>query len=226
MLLLIDKPKGITSHDVVSRVRKITGEKRVGHAGTLDPNATGLLIVGVGRESTKKLGFYSQNVKKIYNADVVLGEERDTDDPEGKVTFIDKKLAKIPLSKIKSVLKDFEGDQEQIPPIYSAIRIRGKKAYEIAREGKKVNMPPRQITIHSIKLLKYSFPLLKLKITCSSGTYIRSLARDLGEALGTKSYLKNLRRTAVGAANIKNSIKLENLDENWKDLPDFVDNKI
>lgn len=221
MLLLIDKPKGFTSHDVVNIVRRITGERRVGHGGTLDPNATGLLIIGVGRESTRKLGKISKNTRKSYVAEIILGEERDTDDAEGIKLIVNssklKNKSKISKTKILNVLKSFLGEQNQTPPVYSAIKIKGKKAYELARKGKILNLKPRKVTIHSIKLLDYQYPTLKIECEVSSGTYIRAIARDMGRILGTGGYLKNLRRTKIGKYEIKNAVSISILtEENWK----------
>jgi tRNA pseudouridine55 synthase len=234
MFLLIDKPKGITSHDVIDEVRKVTGERRVGHAGTLDPNATGLLLVGVGRESTKKLGKLALK-RKTYEAEIVLGEERDTGDVEGQSTRIPQQvrssqransvrddktgLESLPvLSNVRGVLASFLGEQEQVPPVYSAIKIKGKKAYELARRGKKVNLKPRRITVHSIELLDYHYPIIKIKTSVSSGTYIRALARDIGRKLDTGAYLDNLRRTKLGKYDIEDAIKLKDLSpDNWKE---------
>jgi len=222
MFLLIDKPKGITSHDVVDKVRRVTGEKRVGHAGTLDPNATGLLIVGIGRESTKQLGNFSKLTKKVYKAKIVFGEIRDTDDIKGKVVFKSKKLTKIPDVKIVNILKKFKGEQEQIPPIYSAIKIKGKKAYSFAREGKVIKLPPRKITIYKINMIDYSFPSLTIEVTCSAGTYIRALARDIGNELGIGAYLADLNRTQIGKAHLSEAIRMEFLNkDSWKTLVDF-----
>lgn len=210
MLLLIDKPKGITSHDVVSEVRRKTGIKKVGHGGTLDPNATGLLIIGVGRQSTKKLGDISRNKKKTYLAEITLGEERDTGDIEGVVLKKNKQI-KPQLADIKNILNSFIGKQEQIPPIHSAIKIKGKKAYELARAGKKVKLEPRNITIYSSKLINYDYPTLEVEFEVSSGTYIRALARDIGRKLKTFAYLSALRRTKIGEYSIKNAQRLEEL---------------
>jgi tRNA pseudouridine55 synthase len=224
--LLIDKPKGITSHDVIYELRKITEVKRIGHAGTLDPNATGLLIVGVGRESTKKLGDLSKNTKKEYIAEIFLGETRSTDDAEGMPYFAkasqgDKLGIKIlpSLSKMKSILSGFVGESEQVPPIYSAIKIKGKKAYQLARAGKEIKMKPRKITIYSIKVLKYKYPKLEIKCDVSSGTYIRALARDIGEKLGSGAYLLNLRRTKIGDFKIESAVELNELKaDNWREF--------
>ena len=210
MLLLIDKPKGITSHDVVDRLRRITGERRIGHAGTLDPNATGLLIVGVGRESTKKLGEITKNTTKTYEAEITLGATSDTDDAEGKI-LSNKVTKRLSDEDIKKILRQFEGEQMQIPPIYSAIKLKGKKAYELARKGKEVILEPRKITIHSIKLDEYNFPMLKITCEVSSGTYIRALARDIGKSLGTGAYLSELRRTKIGEFDIQNAQKLDKI---------------
>ncbi|OGM11168.1 tRNA pseudouridine(55) synthase TruB, partial [Candidatus Woesebacteria bacterium RBG_16_34_12] len=185
MYLLIDKPKGITSHDVVDELRKITGIKRIGHAGTLDPNATGLLIVGVGRSATKELGKITKNTEKTYLAEIYLGEERDTDDAEGKIlrfaSLTQDDNSGVPiipsLSKVKIVLHKFIGEQEQVPPVYSAIKIKGRKAYELARRSISLSLSPRKIIIYKIKLLEYKFPILKIETVVSSGTYIRALAR-------------------------------------------------
>ncbi len=204
MILLIDKPKGITSHDVVNIVRRKTGERRVGHAGTLDPNATGLLIVAVGREDTKKLGDLTKNTSKEYLAEITLGEERDTDDPEGKVVVKNDQI--IPTeSEISKVLAEFNGKIEQIPPSYSAIKINGKKSYDLARSGKSFKLKTREVTIYSISDVQYSYPILKCRLLVSSGTYIRSIARDLGKKLGTGGYLSNLRRTKIGQYKVEDA---------------------
>ncbi len=210
MFLLIDKPKGITSHDVVDAVRKITRERRVGHGGTLDPNASGLLVVGVGRESTKQLSEIAQHTKKTYEAVIFLGEIRDTDDVEGKVTGGNDQIQP-ELDEVENVLHEFIGEQLQMPPAYSAIKMHGKKAYELARAGKEVVMEARKVTIYSLDLIEYEYPLLKIAVQVSSGTYIRALARDIGEKLGTGAYLKELRRTRIGEFSVENAKTLEEM---------------
>jgi len=218
MFLLIDKPKGITSHDVIYEVRKITGEKKVGHAGTLDPNATGLLIVGVGRESTKKLGSVATNTDKVYEAEVFLGEERDTDDVEGVVISRSKGVLPPGEDEINTLLKSFKGKQKQIPPSYSAIKVKGKKAYKEARKGKSLELEPRDIRIYSIKLINYKYPIIRIAVKVSSGTYIRAIARDIGRRLGCGAYLKNLIRTEIGDYKLKNAVRLSCLTKNnWRD---------
>src|SRR3989344_639818 len=220
MFLLINKPKGITSHDVVDKIRKITGEKKVGHAGTLDPMATGLLIVAVSRESTKKLGLLLIN-KKEYLAEITLGEERETDDKEGyRVPISNFQFpikTKISEPAISKILRSFVGEQKQVPPIYSAIKIKGRKAYEIARRGGEINLKSRKITIYSIKLLNYSYPKLKVRTEVSSGTYIRALARDIGRKLGCGAYLSDLVRTKIGNFKLESSVDLDKLNkDNWE----------
>ena len=208
MLLLVDKPQGVSSHDVVDKVRELTGEKRVGHAGTLDPNATGLLIVGVGRESTRKLGDLSKNTKKIYEAEIFLGEERDTDDIEGKITSTNEQVSSPTQKRVKQILNMFLGETDQVPPAFSAIKKGGRKAYDLSRRGQKVELESRKVTIYSIELLEYKYPILKIRCEVSSGTYIRSLARDIGRQLAVGAYLKNLRRTKIGKFSVKEAISL------------------
>ncbi len=210
MLLLIDKPKGITSHDVVGRVRRIFNERRVGHAGTLDPNATGLLIVAVGRETTKTLGLITTNTTKTYIGEIKLGTKTDTDDSEGKV-IEEKDVRSMSEKEVLTILDTFLGKQSQIPPIYSAIKKNGKKAYEQARRGIQIEMEPRDITVYSLKLLSFDSPILTVECEVSAGTYIRALARDIGEKLGTGAHLSNLRRTKIGDYSIENAVKLEEL---------------
>lgn len=215
MFLLIDKPKGITSHDVIDRIRKIAGEKRVGHAGTLDPNATGLLIVGIGREFTKKLSQFLK-LDKEYEAEIFLGEERDTEDALGEIRNTKYEVRnKSQFSKLQIIKKLdlFIGEQMQMPPSFSAIKMRGKKAYELARKGINPDLSPRKITIYSIKLLEYKYPVLRIRTKVSSGTYIRALARDLGRKLGCGAYLLNLRRTRIGKYSIKEAVSLSDIEQ-------------
>jgi len=199
----------MTSHDVVDRIRKMTGEKRVGHAGTLDPNATGLLVVGVGREFTKKLGKISKNTKKTYSAVIFLGITTATDDTEGEILekISPTEVIKLSISetKVKKTLKGFLGKQKQMPPIYSAIKVKGKPAYKYARGGEKVKLKSREIEVFEINLIKFMFPFLEIECVVGSGTYIRSLARDIGEQLGVGGHLMELRRTKIGDYDIKNA---------------------
>jgi tRNA pseudouridine55 synthase len=213
--ILINKPAGITSHDVVDKLREITKIKRIGHAGTLDPFATGLLILGIGREFTKKLSIF-QKKDKEYIATLKLGAESDTFDKEGKI--VEKKVEKIPERKeIEEVLKSFFGEIEQIPPAFSAKKIKGKKLYELARKGIKVEPKPQKVKIYEISILEYNFPYLKIKVKCSSGTYIRSLANDIGKKLGYGAYVEDLMRTKIGEFSIENAVELSKLTpQNWK----------
>lgn len=211
MLLLIDKPKGMTSHDVVNVVRKAVGKKKVGHAGTLDPNATGLLVVGVGRESTKKLGELTRNTTKKYSATIMLGEKRETDDIEGKIISKYQNTKTPSLEQVKKILKEFTGEINQTPPVYSAIKISGQRAYKIARSGRNITLKPRKVTVYLIKLVKYKYPILQIDCEVSSGTYIRALARDIGDQLGVGAYLQNLRRTAIGRYKISDAKSLEDI---------------
>lgn len=210
MLLLIDKPTGLTSHDVVDYVRSVYQEKRVGHAGTLDPNASGLLIVAVGRDDTKKLGKLTTGTTKSYIGEITLGTKTTTDDSEGQV-IEEKDVRALSEIELQKILDSFLGKQSQIPPIYSAIKKNGVKAYDSARAGIQIEMEPREITIFSIKLLKFESPKLVVECEVSAGTYIRALARDIGEKLGTNAHLSALRRTKIGDYTIANAVALEDL---------------
>ena len=208
--LLIDKPAGITSHDVVDRVRQITGERKVGHAGTLDPFATGLLIVAVGRGSTKKLSEYV-GLNKEYEAVFVLGARSETDDPEGPV--VPSETARdISREEIETAIQKFVGQIEQIPPKYAAIKVGGKKLYQAARAGQEIERKPRSVCIDEFELLEM-LPenKIRVRIKCGSGTYIRALARDLGEDLGVGGYVEQLRRTRIGEYKIENAKTLEQI---------------
>lgn len=228
--LLINKPAGITSHDVVDKVRKVTGERTVGHAGTLDPFATGLLIIGVGRDSTKHLNTFL-GMPKTYEATIRIGASSTTLDPEGEIenaSTRDGGPIELQPGSIVSAMKNLTGDLMQIPPMHSAIKIGGKKLYELARQGVEIDRPPRPVTVtrfdlqpdYSLLARPYSLPTdLPVVIDCSSGTYIRSLARDLGEALGTRAYLTKLSRTAIGAFKLADAVNLIDLKpENWATL--------
>jgi len=217
IFILINKPPGITSHDVVDYLRRITKIKKIGHAGTLDPFAEGLLILGIGRQSTKKLSIFQQKDKE-YVTTLRLGAESDTFDKEGKIT--EKEIKKIPeLKEIKEVLNKFLGEIEQIPPIFSAKKIKGKKLYELARKEIKIEPKPQKIKIYEISILDYNFPYLKIKVKCSTGTYIRSLADQIGKKLGCGAYLEKLVRTKIGEFSFDKTISLSKLNSrNWKNF--------
>lgn len=207
MIIAIQKPPGITSHDVIYKVRKITKEQRVGHAGTLDPFAQGVLIVGITRESTKTLDQYLR-LPKEYETTAVLGATSTTLDLTGEITPLDN--PPVPTQEeIEVVLARFLGPQTQIPPMYSAKKVGGKKLYELARKGVTIERKPSTITIYSLELLNYSYPHLTLRIGCSTGTYIRTLVDDIAIALNTHAYCEKLIRTKVGDFTLENSVTLE-----------------
>ena len=213
--LLVNKPEGITSHDVVDRLRGVTGIKKIGHAGTLDPFATGLLIVGIGREATKRIGRFVKLDKK-YEADIQLGATTDTYDKNGKVLEVNFKKS-LKENEIKRVLFSFVGDIKQTPPMHSAKKIKGKKLYELARKGIEVEREPIQVKIYDIDLLEYENQTLKISVYCSSGTYIRTLAYDIGQKLECGGYLKGLKRTAIGEFWSEQAMDLEDIAENnWE----------
>jgi len=205
-IFLISKPVGITSHDVVNYLRRITKEQKIGHAGTLDPLASGLLIVAIGKEFTKQLNKFL-GLNKSYKAKIKLGEISTTYDAEGNITLVSDLHPS--LKDVKSVLKDFEGMYNQMPPIFSAKKIKGQKAYNLARSGKKVELEPKEIVIYRIGLLNYSYPYLNLDTVVSSGTYIRSLAHDIGQKLAVGAYLSELTRTHIGNYKLKNAIDFD-----------------
>lgn len=209
-LLLIDKPAGWTSHDVVAKLRGILRIKRIGHAGTLDPFATGLLIVGVG-SATKQLTALV-GTDKTYEATATLGATSTTFDPEGEITKTEN-VRRPTLDEIADAFKKFTGSYEQKAPLHSAKKIGGKKLYDLARAGTATEemRPTKVVTIHELQLIDYEWPFLKFRVSCSSGTYIRSLADDIGRELGCGAYLTQLRRTKVGEFRIEDAKSLENL---------------
>ena len=209
-ILLIDKPAGLSSFGVVARVRRRlsveAGKKvKVGHTGTLDPFATGLLIL-LANKATK---FSNQFLKldKWYEATICLGKTSTTGDPEGEIT--DQHVEVIPtFEEVKTVVSKFVGKITQTVPVFSAVKINGQRAYQLARRGEAVSMPTRQIEIYSIEILSYNYPELVIRTHVSSGTYIRTLGEDIGKALGVGAYLTALRRTQVGDYQIENAVKL------------------
>lgn len=209
--ILIDKPTGMTSFGVVARIRRILtkhfGRKvKVGHTGTLDPFASGLMVLVYGQQTRQAMKL--TKLDKVYEAEIILGKTSTTGDPEGEITVISSDI-KPSQAEINQVLEQFTGKITQTPPIFSAIKIDGRRAYDLAREGKSVEIPSREVEILSIELLKYDFPQLKIRTHVSSGTYIRSLAEDIGEQLGTGAYCSALRRTRVGDFDIKDALSLQ-----------------
>lgn len=217
-IIIINKHKGCTSHDIVYKVKKMFNEK-VGHTGTLDPMATGVLplLIGKGTQCSK----YLINHDKIYNVTLRLGEKTDTADSEGKVIET-KEVKEETLKKenIEKIFEKFKGKQEQIPPIYSAIKVNGKKLYEYARKGQEVEIKPRKIEIYNIELLNINEKQkqIEFQVSCSKGTYIRSLCEDIAQRLETVGYMLELKRIQVGNFNIKEAITIEQLENN-------IDNK-
>jgi tRNA pseudouridine55 synthase len=208
-IIAINKPVGPTSHRMINLVRRASNEKRVGHAGTLDPLASGVLVVGIGREFTKQLDSFVL-AEKAYEAEFTLGVTSSTDDEQGDKVF--KRDYKQPtVEEVERALQLFVGTIWQIPPQFSAIKINGQKAYDLARKGRVANMEPREREVKAIEVLEYAWPKLKLKITTGKGVYIRSLARDLGDALGTGAYMSALKRTRVGQFGLEDCVKLPGL---------------
>jgi tRNA pseudouridine55 synthase len=214
-ILLIDKPTGMTSFGVVARIRRVLSKQqnkkiKVGHTGTLDPFATGLMILVIGKEC-KNAGLYIK-LDKTYEATVHLGQTSTTGDPEGEITdtsdIIPTQLA------IKEVLNKLTGEISQRPPIYSAIKIDGQRAYKLARAGKPVEIPERQVTIYKLELIDYSYPEIKIRANVSSGTYIRTLAEDIGKILGTGAYCTQLRRISIDKWSVNEAKTLTDFDIN------------
>lgn len=218
--LLIDKPAGITSHDVIDELRKITGIRKIGHAGTLDPFATGLLIVAVGRQATREISALVGH-DKTYEAEFVLGATSETLDPESEITA-DPEARPYTAEEITTTAESLTGALDQIPPMYSAIKKNGKKLYELARKGETIEREPRKVTIHTFELSSEptqedGLTIAPVHIRCSSGTYIRALARDLAHALKTTGHVRSLRRTAIADFSIADAQSLNALtSDNWQ----------
>lgn len=209
-IIIINKPKNYTSHDIVRKAKKLLNEK-VGHTGTLDPNATGVLPLLIGKGTL--LSKYLIEHDKIYEAVLKLGEKTDTADGEGKVLEsqnVEQSILK--KENIERIFNNLEGKQEQIPPMYSAIKLNGKKLYEYARKGIEVEVEPRTIEIYKLELIKIEDMEIIFRVSCSKGTYIRTLCEKIAEELGTIGYMKELKRIQVGEFNIKDSITIEELE--------------
>ena len=220
-IILTDKPAGITSFGVVARIRRLitlaTGKKaKVGHAGTLDPFATGLLILLCGTATKKADSFLK--LDKSYRASMLLGKSSTTADPEGEITVVS--AYEPTLEEIKKVLGRYTGDIKQTPPIFSAIKVQGRRAYDLARKGLPVKLEPRNVTVYGFDNISYDYPTLNFDVHVSSGTYIRSLAVDIGGDLGTGAYLKELRRTSIGDYLLENAQVIDKLS------PEIISNHI
>lgn len=206
-VILIDKEKGKSSFNIVYRLRKIVNVKKIGHAGTLDPAATGLMIVCVGRKMTKEIYKY-QDLEKIYSGTIELGKNTSSMDGETEVleemdySFVTEKM-------IEDVRKSFLGDIKQIPPMYSALKQNGKRLYKLARKGVEVERQPRDVTIYDFEITRVELPEIDFRIKCSKGTYIRVIANDFGEKLNCGAYLKSLRREAIGEYSVENALTID-----------------
>ncbi|MBC8262604.1 MAG: tRNA pseudouridine(55) synthase TruB [Anaerolineales bacterium] len=212
-ILNIAKPAGMTSHDVVDRVRRLSGQRRVGHAGTLDPAATGVLVVCVGQAT--RVAEYLMASDKVYQAQIRLGVSTDTHDAEGDVTA----TAEVDVheEEIRKALTTFVGSIQQTPPMYSALKREGVPLYKLARQGITVERKPRSVVIHDIELLDWNPPLLTIQVKCSPGVYIRALARDLGQTLGCGAHLQSLIRLASGRFILKEAVSLDELAQgDWR----------
>ncbi len=216
-VLVVDKPVGMTSHQVVQEIRRGTGIRRAGHAGTLDPRASGVLVVLIG--PAVRLSEYVSAGDKRYQAIIRLGNATDTYDAEGRFTR-EEQPVEVTEEEFAEALKSFVGRIEQTPPPYSAVKVKGRKAYELARKGEEVKLKPRMIDVYHLELLEWAPPEAVVDVHCSSGTYVRSLAHDLGEKLGCGAYLVGLRRTKSGHFTLRDAVPLRKLKEafvmgNW-----------
>lgn len=206
--LVIDKPARWTSFDVVAKLRSATGVREIGHAGTLDPFATGVLVVGFGR--ALKVVEYVQQLDKVYRGRIRLGQTSDTDDADGSKMIIE--VATPPgEAAVRAALAKFTGSIEQVPPAYSALKVQGHRMYELARKGQTINPKPRPVTVHELTLLAYAYPHIDIETRVSSGTYIRALARDIGTTLKTGGLLETLRRTRVGSFTLEDAHTLDDV---------------
>lgn len=209
-VILIDKPAGMTSFGVVARVRRILSQQfghkvKVGHTGTLDPFATGLMIIVSGKETRNAMTY--TKLDKTYEATIRLGQTSTTGDPEGEITDVSSRQPST--DEITAVLKQFTGEITQTPPQFSAIKINGQRAYNLVRKGQTVEIPTRQVNIYTLELISYDYPLLKIRTHVSSGTYIRSLAEDIGRELGTGAYCQQLRRTVIDKWKVEDAKTLD-----------------
>lgn len=205
-ILNIYKEQGYTSHDVVACLRKITGQKKIGHTGTLDPDATGVLPVCLGRAT--KLCDMLTDRDKTYEAVLLLGRTTDTQDVSGKI-LEEHSTEELQEDAVKECILGFAGEYDQIPPMYSAVKVNGRKLYELAREGKTIERKSRRVQIHEIRIIEMELPRVRMEITCSKGTYIRTLCSDIGDRLGTGGCMENLIRTRVGRFDIRDSVRLD-----------------
>jgi tRNA pseudouridine55 synthase len=212
--LVIDKPIGMTSHDVVNAVRFGTGIRRAGHTGTLDPRASGVLVILVG--PAVRLSEYVSASDKRYQAVIRMGASTDTFDADGRFTQQPNAPIVVSESQFEETLKQFVGEIEQTPPPYSAVKVHGRRAYDMARKGEEVELAPRKINVYHLEVLEWAPPEVVVDIHCSSGTYVRSLANDMGNALGCGAYLVGLRRTKNGRFSLRDATPLRKLQESFR----------
>ncbi len=210
-LLNLHKPAGITSRDVVNQVQRLVRPAKIGHAGTLDPLATGVLVVCVG--AATRLVEYVQRLPKSYEATFLLGRQSDTDDIEGAVVEMPD-VRQPSRSDLEAALPRFVGTISQRPPDYSAVKVRGQRAYELARKGEKISLTERTVSVHSLRIVRYEYPVLDVAIECGSGTYVRALGRDLAESLGTRAVMSQLVRTAIGPFKLAAAVHPHSLTAN------------
>lgn len=222
-VLVVDKPIGLTSHDVVQIIRRGTGIRRAGHTGTLDPRASGVLVVLIG--PAVRLSEYVSASDKRYQATIRLGSSTDTYDAEGIVTESSLSIEDITEEQFDEILQKFVGEIQQVPPPYSAVKVKGRKAYEMARKGEEVELSPRTINVYSLEVLEWAPPEVVIDVYCSSGTYVRSLANDLGNELGCGAHLIGLRRTKSGRFTLRDAVPLRRLQESF-DAGDWYRNLI
>ena len=213
-IICVYKEKGYTSHDVVAKIRKIFNQKKVGHTGTLDPEAVGVLPVCLGKAT--KVSSMLTDTDKVYETTLKLGITTDTQDSTGKI--IEEKEVNISEVQIKEVINKYIGEYYQIPPMYSAIKVKGKKLYELAREGIEVEREPRKVYIYNIEILNYSLDTIFLRVYCSKGTYIRTLCYDIGKNLGCGAHMSKLERTKVGCFDINTCYRLDTIEQQVKDI--------
>lgn len=209
-VLLVDKPQGLTSHDVVYRLRRKLQMKKIGHAGTLDPMATGLLIMLIGKAT--RISQYLMSTDKVYEGEATLGVVTDSQDAEGEVMET-RPVPELTEAQVKTVMKTFLGDQYQTPPMHSAIKVGGVPLYKMARQGEEIEREPRFIRVASFELNSFALPKLAFTLHCTKGTYVRTIAHDLGNKLGCGAHLSALRRTGSGKFNIGQCVTLDRIEE-------------
>ncbi|MDD5606159.1 MAG: tRNA pseudouridine(55) synthase TruB [Patescibacteria group bacterium] len=209
-IFLINKPAGITSHDVVDVLRKVTREKRIGHAGTLDPIAKGLMIVAIGREFTKQLDKFIK-LDKTYLAQATLGQMSTTYDSEGELAHVSLDVPSA--TAVKQAIAGLKGRQMQTPPAFSAKKLKGQRAYRLARQGSEVKLEPNEIEVYNSKLVHYDYPVVEFEVHVSSGTYVRTLIHELGQTLGTGAFMSGLTRTAIGEMKLDRAVALGDIQD-------------